>query len=75
MGGLTLDIISESHTNLMNGISEALISTAVGLTIAITSLLANNIFKILRNWEMKILQETALAIEEKFKSQITNTQS
>ena len=75
MGGLTLDIISESHTNLMNGISEALISTAAGLTIAITSLFANNIFKMLRNWEMEILQETALAIEEKFKSQITNTQS
>lgn len=74
MGGLTLEIISESHTNLMDGISEALMSTAAGLIIAITTLLANNIFKMLRTSEMEILQEAALEIEEKFKSQITSAQ-
>jgi biopolymer transport protein ExbB/TolQ len=74
MGGLTLEIISESHANLMDGISEALMSTAAGLIIAITTLLANNIFKMLRTSEMEILQEAALEIEEKFKSQITSAQ-
>ena len=52
----------------MDGISEALMSTAPGLIIAITTLLANNIFKMLRTSEMEILQEAALEIEEKFKS-------
>ena len=67
MSGLTLQAISESNTNVMSGISEALVSTAAGLTIAITTLIANNLFKSFRRSELHTLQAVALEIESKFK--------
>ena len=69
MSGLTLQAISESNTNVMSGISEALISTAAGLTIAITTLIANNLFKSFRLSQLYTLQAVALEIESKFKAQ------
>ena len=72
MSGLTLQAISESNTNVMSGISEALISTAAGLTIAITTLIANNLFKSFRLSQLHTLQAVALEIESKFKA--TKTQ-
>ena len=72
MSGLTLQAISESNTNVMAGISEALISTAAGLTIAITTLIANNLFKSFRHSQLHTLQAVALEIESKFKA--TKTQ-
>ena len=69
MSGLTLQAISESNTNVMSGISEALISTAAGLTIAITTLIANNLFKSFRLSQLHTLQAVALEIESKFKAQ------
>jgi biopolymer transport protein ExbB len=71
MSGLTLQAISESNTNVMAGISEALISTAAGLTIAITSLIANNLFKSFRLSQLHTLQSVALEIESKFKAKKT----
>ena len=68
MSGLTLQAISESNTNVMAGISEALISTAAGLTIAITTLIANNLFKSFRLSQLHTLQSVALEIESKFKA-------
>ena len=68
MSGLTLQAISESNTNVMAGISEALISTAAGLTIAITSLISNNLFKSFRLSQLHTLQSVALEIESKFKA-------
>ena len=67
MSGLTLQAISESNANVMAGISEALISTAVGLTIAITTLIANNLFKSYRRIQLHTLQAVSLEIEFKFK--------
>ena len=69
MSGLTLQAISESNTNVMAGISEALISTAAGLTIAITTLIANNLFKSFRLSQLYTLQAVALEIESKFKAE------
>ena len=69
MSGLTLQAISESNTNVMSGISEALISTAAGLTIAIITLIANNLFKSFRRSELHTLQEVSLEIESKFKAE------
>ena len=69
MSGLTLQAISESNTNVMSGISEALISTAAGLTIAITTLIANNLFKSFRLSQLYTLQAVALEVESKFKAQ------
>ena len=69
MGGLTLQAISESNTNVMAGISEALISTAAGLTIAITTLIANNLFKSFRRSQLHTLQAASLEIESKFKAE------
>ena len=69
MSGLTLQAISESNTNVMAGISEALISTAAGLTIAIATLIANNLFKSFRRSELHTLQAVSLEIEAKFKSE------
>ena len=74
MSGLTLQAISESNTNVMSGISEALVSTAAGLTVAITTLIANNLFKSFRRSELHILQAFALEIESKFKAYKTKTQ-
>lgn len=71
MSGLTLQAISESNTNVMAGISEALISTAAGLTIAITTLIANNLFKSFRLSQLHTLQAVALEIESKFKAKKT----
>ena len=71
MSGLTLQAISESNTNVMSGISEALISTAAGLTIAITTLIANNLFKSFRLSQLYTLQAVALEIESKFKAEKT----
>lgn len=71
MSGLTLQAISESNTNVMAGISEALISTAAGLTIAITTLIANNLFKSFRLSQLHTLQSVALEIESKFKAKKT----
>jgi biopolymer transport protein ExbB len=71
MSGLTLQAISESNTNIMAGISEALISTAAGLTIAITTLIANNLFKSFRLSQLHTLQSVALEIESKFKAKKT----
>ena len=67
MSGLTLQAISESNTNVMAGISEALISTAAGLTIAITTLIANNLFKSYRRIQLHTFQSVSLEIELKFK--------
>ena len=69
MSGLTLQAISESNTNVMAGISEALISTAAGLTIAITTLIANNLFKSFRRSQLHTLQAFSLEIESKFKAE------
>ena len=69
MSGLTLQAISESNTNVMAGISEALISTAAGLTIAITTLIANNLFKSFRRSQLHTLQAVSLEIESKFKAE------
>ena len=71
MSGLTLQAISESNTNVMAGISEALISTAAGLTIAITTLIANNLFKSFRRSQLHTLQAVSLEIESKFKADKT----
>ena len=71
MNGLTLQAISESNTNVMAGISEALISTAAGLTIAITTLIANNLFKSFRRSQLHTLQAVSLEIESKFKAEKT----
>ena len=69
MNGLTLQSISESNTNVIAGISEALISTAAGLTIAIATLIANNLFKSFRRSELHTLQAVSLEIEAKFKAE------
>ena len=69
MSGLTLQAISESNTNVMAGISEALISTAAGLTIAITTLIANNLFKSYRRIQLHTFQSFSLEIELKFKEE------
>ena len=74
MSGLTLQAISESNTNVMAGISEALISTAAGLTIAITTLIANNLFKSFRLSQLHTLQAVTLEIESKFKEKSTKHQ-
>lgn len=74
MSGLTLQAISESNTNVMAGISEALISTAAGLTIAITTLIANNLFKNFRRSQLHTLQAVSLEIESKFKAEKTQSQ-
>ena len=74
MSGLTLQAISESNTNVMAGISEALISTAAGLTIAITTLIANNLFKSFRRSQLHTLQAVSLEIESKFKAEKTQSQ-
>ena len=74
MSGLTLQAISESNTNVMAGISEALISTAAGLTIAITTLIANNLFKSFRLSQLHTLQAVTLKIESKFKEKSTKHQ-
>ena len=71
MSGLTLQAITESNTNVMAGISEALISTAAGLTIAITTLIANNLFKSFRRSQLHTLQAVSLEIETKFKAEKT----
>ena len=71
MSGLTLQAISESNANVMAGISEALISTAAGLTIAITTLIANNLFKSFRRSQLHTLQAVSLEIETKFKAEKT----
>ena len=68
MSGLTLQAISESNTNVMSGISEALVSTAAGLTVAITTLIANNLFKSFRRSELHTLQAFAMEIESRFKA-------
>ena len=69
MSGLTLQAISESNANVMAGISEALISTAAGLTVAITTLIANNLFKSFRRSQLHALQALSLEIESKFKAE------
>ena len=69
MSGLTLQAIGESNINVMAGISEALISTAAGLTIAITTLIANNLFKSFRRSQLHTLQAVSLEIESKFKAE------
>ena len=74
MSGLTPQAISESNTNVMAGISEALISTAAGLTIAITTLIANNLFKSFRLSQLHTLQAVTLKIESKFKEKSTKHQ-
>ena len=74
MSGLTLQAISESNTNVMAGISEALISTAAGLTIAITTLIANNLFKSFRRSQLHTLQAVSLEIESKFKAEKLQSQ-
>ena len=63
MSGLTLQAISEGNTNVMSGISEALISTAAGLTIAITTLIANNLFKSFRLSQLCLLYTSDAADE------------
>ena len=73
MSGLTLQAISESNTSVMSGISEALVSTAAGLTVAITTLIANNLFKSFRRSELHTLQAVALEIESKFIAHISKT--
>ena len=73
MSGLTLQAISESNTNVMAGISEALISTAAGLTIAITTLIANNLFKSFRRSQLHTLQAVSMEIESKFKAEKTKS--
>ena len=75
MSGLTLQALSENNTNVMAGISEALISTAAGLTIAITTLVAHNLFKSFRSAQLHTLQTVALKIESKFKIEIIQNQS
>jgi len=74
MSGLTLQAISESNTNVMSGISEALVSTAAGLTVAITTLIANNLFKSFRRSELHTLQAFAMEIESRFKAYKTKNQ-
>ena len=74
MSGLTLQAISESNTNVMSGISEALVSTAAGLTVAITTLIANNLFKSFRRSELHTLQAFAMEIESRFKAHKTKNQ-
>ena len=69
MSGLTLQAISQSNTNEIAGISEALISTAAGLTIAITTLIANNLFKSYRRIQLHTFQSLSLEIELKFKEE------
>lgn len=70
MSGLTLQAMSESNTNVMAGISEALISTAAGLTIAITTLIANNLFKSFRRSQIYTFQAFSVEIESKFKAKL-----
>ena len=63
--GLTLTDLAESNLSVMAGISEALISTAVGLTIAVISLVALNIFRGLRRNELRKLRSFIEIIEER----------
>ena len=69
MSGLTMQALSESSTNVVAGISEALISTATGLTIAISTLIINNLFKSFRNSQLHTLQAVSWEIESKYKSE------
>ena len=69
MSGLTLQALSESSTNVVAGISEALISTAIGLTVAIFTLIINNLFKSFRNSQLHTLQAVSWEIESKYKSE------
>jgi len=63
--GLTLTDIAESNLSVIAGISEALISTAIGLTIAVISLVALNIFRGLRRSELRKLSTFVNIIEQR----------
>ena len=66
MSGLTLQALSESSTNVVAGISEALISTATGLTVAIFTLYKQSIQKFPN---CCLSQAVSWEIESKYKSQ------
>ena len=66
MHGLTLNSLADSNLSVMAGISEALISTAAGLTIAVFTLVATNTFRGLRVSELRRIRSLARAIERKY---------
>ena len=66
MKGLTLTALADSNLSVMAGISEALISTAFGLTIAVVTLIATNFFRGLRRGELRKMRSLAKIVQRKF---------
>lgn len=66
MKGLTLTALADSNLSVMAGISEALISTAFGLTIAIMTLIATNFFRGLRRGELQKMRSLAKIVQRKY---------
>jgi len=70
MNGLTIGKLSESNLSVMSGISEALISTAIGLSIAVVTLVASNIFRGLKNNELRNMRSLLVMIEHRFADRV-----
>ena len=66
MKGLTLTALADSNLSVMAGISEALISTAFGLTIAVVTLIATNFFRGLRRGELRKMRSLAKTVQRKY---------
>ena len=66
MKGLTLTTLADSNLSVMAGISEALISTAFGLTIAVVTLIATNFFRGLRRGELRKMRSLAKTVQRKY---------
>ena len=66
MKGLTLTALADSNLSVMAGISEALISTAFGLTIAVVTLIATNFFRGLRRGELRKMRSLAKIVQRKY---------
>ena len=65
MNGLTIRSLSESNLSVMAGISEALISTAIGLSIAVVTLVALNCFRGFKTSVLRNIRSLLIIIEHR----------
>ena len=65
MNGLTIKSLSESNLSVMAGISEALISTAIGLSIAVVTLVALNCFRGFKTSVLRNIRSLLIIIEQR----------
>ena len=65
MNGLTIRSLSESNLSVMAGISEALISTAIGLSIAVVTLVALNCFRGFKTSVLRNIRSLLIIIEQR----------